>query len=222
MKHLIVFTLFIMMICLGFALEANTAGNAFSDIGVVDFRLCIEHSKLGKQGQDTFDELKQQTISSLEVTEKEINALADNLNDGDYIDSLSPETQKGLEMEFNALNEKFSRDQNQYYQMLNQANYKLIQTTQESVNRAAKKVAAERSFKVVVNEDSCFFFSSDLDITSLVIAEMDKDFAEINASFEEETVEESYIEDVNVEDIDDNSAEDLDSIIEEALKINDQ
>ncbi len=80
-------------------------------------------------------------------------------------------------MKFRTLNEELSRYQNQYYQVMNQANMRIMQTMAVGINSASEKVAKDRKLSMVVNKDACFFFTPGLDVTNFVITEMDKAFA---------------------------------------------
>jgi outer membrane protein len=134
----------------------------------------VSDSKLGKQEQAAFESLKKQMTSLLEDTEKQINELATKFNDPEFLDSLSPEAEEEFKNKFRSLNEDLNRYQNQYYQVLNQSNMKVIQTISGSINAASEKVAKDKKLSLVVNKDACFFTSSALDITALIVAEMDR------------------------------------------------
>ncbi len=163
--------------CLLFAsstLFAATTEVGAGDFGIVNFRKCVEKSKLGKQEQAAFEALKKQMVSSLEKTEKELSELSEKFSDSDYVDSLSPDSEMEMKKKLKEKNEQFAQDQNQYYQMLNQFNFRLIKETEESVAKAASRVAEQRDIKFVVNEETFFFFKPELDITEFVIDEMNK------------------------------------------------
>jgi len=147
-----------------------------SNYGVVNFSTCITDSKVGKEEQSSFENLKKQMSAHLEDTEKQINELASKFNDPDYMDGLSPEAEEELKNKIRTLNEELGRYQNQYYQVLNQANMKIIQSISANINTAAEKVAKDKKLAMVVNKEACFFHSSALDVTNLVVAEMDKTF----------------------------------------------
>jgi Skp family chaperone for outer membrane proteins len=49
------------------------------------------------------------------------------------------------------------RTQNQYYQVLNQANMKIMQVVGATINTAAEKVAKDKKINMIVNKDACFF-----------------------------------------------------------------
>lgn len=154
----------------GFA--AESAGS----FGIVNFGTCVSDSKLGKQEQASFDSLKQQITSLLEETEKQLTDLSAKFNDPEYLDGLSPEAEEEMKNKFRTLNEEMQRYQNQYYQVLNQANMRIVQTMSTGINSAAEKVAKDKKLQMVVNKDACFFYTKDLDVTELVIQEMDKRF----------------------------------------------
>ena len=149
---------------------------ADNGIGVVNFSSCVSDSKLGQQEQSTFDGLKKQMATLLEDTEKQLQELSQKFNDQEYLDGLSPEAEKELKAKFEALNQDMQRYQNQYYQVLNQANMRVIQNIGSSIAKASEKVSKNKKLKMVVNKEAFFFFDSELDVTADVIAEMDKNF----------------------------------------------
>ncbi|NDD58732.1 MAG: OmpH family outer membrane protein [Chlamydiae bacterium] len=154
-------------------------GNAFADngsFGIVNFSNCITDSKLGKEEQSSFENLKKQMSFQIEDIEKQIGELASKFNDPDYMDGLSPEAEDELKIKIRSLNEELNRYQNQFYQVLNQANMKIIQTLSATINTASEKVAKDKKLHMVVNKEACFFYNPNLDITNLVIAEMDKSY----------------------------------------------
>jgi outer membrane protein len=117
--------------------------------------------------------------SLLEDTEKQINEMAAKFNDPEFLDSLSPEAEEELKNKFRSLNEDLNRYQNQYYQVLQQSNMKVMQTLSNSINTASEKVAKDKKLSLIVNKDACFFTSSTLDVTSFVISEMDKSYDQL-------------------------------------------
>lgn len=150
---------------------------ADSNVGVVNFGSCVTDSKLGKQEQSSFENLKKQMSALLEDTEKQLQDLAAKFNDQEYLDGLSPEAELEHKTKFEALNQDMQRYQGQYYQMLNQANMQVIQKMSSAISQAAEKVAKDKKLNMVVNKEACFFFAPMLEVTSDVIAEMDKNFA---------------------------------------------
>jgi outer membrane protein len=117
--------------------------------------------------------------SLLEDTEKQINELATKFNDPEFLDSLSPEAEEELKNKFRSLNEDLNRYQNQYYQVLNQSNMKIMQTLSNSINTASEKVAKEKKLSLIVNKEACFFTSATLDVTPFVVTEMDKNYEQL-------------------------------------------
>ncbi|MEI8329064.1 MAG: OmpH family outer membrane protein [Chlamydiia bacterium] len=147
-----------------------------SSFGIVNFAHCISDSKIGKEEQSSFENLKTQMTTHLEGTEKQINELAAKFNDADYMDGLSPEAEEELKNKIRSLNDELGRYQNQYYQVLNQANMKIVQAVSATIQTASEKVAKDKKLNMVVNKEACFFYNPATDITNLVIAEMDKTF----------------------------------------------
>ncbi|MCI0381620.1 MAG: OmpH family outer membrane protein [Chlamydiae bacterium] len=160
-------------------LLASTCGFAMADtkgIGIANFATCMSESKYGKQEQASFESLKKQLSSLLEDTEKQLNEIAAKFNDSDYMDGLSPESEDELKNKFRTLNEELNRYQNQYYQVLNQANMKILQSINAKIQTAADKVAKDKKLTTVINKDACFFYAPNLDVTSSIVTEMDKNF----------------------------------------------
>jgi outer membrane protein len=167
----------ILLTAIGLASTAFSA-DAGQNFGIVNFGTCVTDSKLGKQEQASFESLKKQMTSLLEDTEKQLNDLSAKFNDPEYLDGLSPEAEEDLKNKFRTLNEELGRYQNQYYQVMNQANMRIVQTLSTSINAASEKVAKDKKFSMVVNKDACFYYNPALDVTPLVVAEMDKNFAQ--------------------------------------------
>lgn len=153
-----------------------SAAENSAKVGSVNFGTCVTDSKYGKQEQASFEAMKKQMTTLIEDTDKQSKNLSEKLQDKDYVDGLSPEAEEELKMKLQTLGEELGRYQQQYYQVLNQANYKLIQTMGKNINLAAEKVAGNKGINMVVNQEACFYCLPSLDITSDVIKEMDKSF----------------------------------------------
>jgi outer membrane protein len=147
-------------------------------IGVVNFKLCVEKSKMGKQEQASFEALKKQMETVFGEKEKALAELADKLEDLDYLDSLSPEAETELKRKYRALSQEASQLQNQYYQALNQAQFKVVQMLSEATSKATEIIATANGLDVVLNEESSFYFSPKIDISEHVIQVMDQRYDE--------------------------------------------
>lgn len=145
-------------------------------LGFVNFKSCIEISKHGKAERDTFESLKQKLGEGLEKTDKELADLSQKIQDQEYMDSLSDNAQNELKQKFDTLNQEIARYQNQYYQILQQANYRVMQTLHKSVCDAAEKIRKDKKLDLLLNEESTFAYSEDLDCTNEVIKIMDTTF----------------------------------------------
>ncbi len=146
------------------------------NLGFVNFKTCVEKSKHGLQEKTAFEAMKNQMTETLEKTDKELVEIASKLEDQDYMDGLSPAAEEELKGRFQGLSQEFARYQNQYYQLLNQANYKMLQTMHDEVSFAAEKVRESKKLSLILNEDSTFAFSPALDITEDVIQVMNQQF----------------------------------------------
>jgi outer membrane protein len=143
---------------------------------VVNFKQCVEKSKMGKQEQANFEALKKQMESVLEEKEKTLNEMATKFNDADYLDSLSPEAETDLKRKFRALNQELTQMQSQYMQTLNQTNFKVVQKLNENVAKSAEEIAKKENYDLVLNEEAIYFYKPTLDITSKVVAFLDEIF----------------------------------------------
>lgn len=145
-------------------------------VGVVNLKQCVEKSKLGQQEKSRLESLKKQMTESLEKTEKELTDLAKKLEDEDHLDSLSPAAEEELKGRFQQLNEEFVHTQNQYLQLLNQANYRMLQTIHDSVAAASEEVLKERDLNFILSKDAVYAMKKSLDITQEVIERMDRTY----------------------------------------------
>ncbi len=148
-------------------------------IRIVNFKSCVEKSKLGKQEQGSFEALKKQMESVLEEKEKALKEFAGKFNDPDYLDSLSPDAEAELKHKYRMLNQELSQQQTQYYQSLNQTNLKVLQNLNDIVAKAAAQIAKQDNIDLILNEES-FYHAPYLDISDKVVAIMDENFQKDN------------------------------------------
>jgi len=147
-----------------------------TEIGVVNFTSCITDSKYGKNEQDQLEKIRQQWISLIEETEKEIKSIADKLEDQEYLDGLSPEAENQMKAKYQTLNEDIVKYQNQLYQVLNQANYFFMQKMTNSISKASETVAKDKKLQLMLNKEAAFYYAPEMDVTKSVIAQMDTNF----------------------------------------------
>ncbi len=145
--------------------------------GIVNFNNCVTESHYGKQEQESFEKLREQMTSLMSDIEKQLNEIATKFNDPEFVDSLSPEAEQEMKARFQTLNEELNRYQNQYMQVMQQANMKLMQTMNNHVSKASEIIAKKRKLPMVVREEACFFYNPSFDITPSIIDEMDKSFS---------------------------------------------
>lgn len=157
-----------------FSLNAEAAEQSM--IGVVNFTNCVMDSKAGKREQENMDNLRKQMASMMENVEKELREITAKFDDTEYLDSLSPKAEEELKAKHQALQEDLARYQQQFYQVLNHAQYQMVQKLSNTIASASEKVANIQGFEYVINREACFYIRSDRDVTNLVITEMDKAF----------------------------------------------
>ncbi|MCH9631300.1 MAG: hypothetical protein S4CHLAM37_13220 [Chlamydiia bacterium] len=168
-------------LCLLCAGKPALHANSKKDIGIVNFATCVTESKLGKQEQEAMENIKNQMAHLIKDIEEQLQDLTGKLSDSDFLDGLSPEGEQELKMKYGQLREEHERYQQQFYQVMQQANMKLVQTVSSYVNAATGKIAKAKKLSLVVNKDACFSFDETFDITQVVIEEMDKSFDELQA-----------------------------------------
>ncbi|MEC7839404.1 MAG: OmpH family outer membrane protein [Chlamydiota bacterium] len=166
-------TLSALVLCSAVPEQLSAAGNGELHIGVINFKECVEKSKMGKQEQTSFEALKKQAEQMLQSKEKEMSEIASKLDDQDYLDSLSADAEAELKHKFRTLNQQLAQNQQQLYQTLSQANFKIVQKLTDKVNEAAEKVADKMKLDMILNEDACFFFTESLDITDETVKTLD-------------------------------------------------
>jgi outer membrane protein len=169
-------------IYLSATLFAILAGPAIADeapvIGVVNFSNCVTDSKTGKKEQENMENLRKQMASLIENTEKELREIAAKFEDTEYLDSLSPKAEEELKTRHQTLQEDLGRYQQQFYQVLQHAQYQLVQKMGSTIATASEKIAKEKKLDYIMNREACFYIRPDLDVTQLVVTEMDKSFEE--------------------------------------------
>lgn len=150
------------------------------NIKVVAFKTCVEGSKLGKQEQASFEALKKQMQSVLEGKGKAVDDLEKKERDADYLDSLSPEAETEMKRKLRALKQEWMNLEAQYEQSLNQTYMEVVRRISEAMAKATEIVAKQIKASIVLNDESTFFVSPDLDISKQVIAAMDEAFDKEN------------------------------------------
>ncbi|MDE3046554.1 MAG: OmpH family outer membrane protein [Verrucomicrobiota bacterium] len=149
---------------------------ADAGLGIVNFASCITDSKVGKKEQENMESIRKQMASLIEETEKEIKELSAKFEDTEFLDSLSPKAEEEMKLKYQTLQEDLGRYQNQFYQVLQHAQYQLIQKMSGNIAKASETIAKEKNLDYVINKEACFYMRPDLDVTNAVIAEMDKTF----------------------------------------------
>ncbi|MDJ0651765.1 MAG: OmpH family outer membrane protein [Simkaniaceae bacterium] len=172
MKKRQIFILFTTLLCL-------SSFKSFTDevpYGIVNFGNCVTDSKYGKHEQERFENQREQMTTLMADIEKQLNDIAIKFQDPEFIDSLSPEAEQEMKARFQSLKEELNRSQNQYMQVMQQANMKLMQTMNNHISKASETIAKRKKIPMVVREEACFFYNPSFDITVSIIEEMDKSY----------------------------------------------
>lgn len=163
-----------------FAAEAPST-NKPTKIAVVDFKECVEKSKIGKQEQSNFEELKKQMEKVLAEKEKTLTDFSAKFNDMDYLDSISEEAQAEMRRQYRTQMQEYQQQQQQFYQNLSQTNLLVIQKLNDAVTKVAEKIAQEQGYDVVLNKESCYFAAPSLNISAQIVKMLDDTFDKENA-----------------------------------------
>jgi outer membrane protein len=147
-------------------------------IGIVNFKTCADGSKIGRQEMNAMEAMQKQLAGNLEKAEKDLVDLDTKMRDPDFRDSLSPEAEAQMTQQLQTLSQQVSVGRNQFYQAMQQAQMKMIQTLGAHIARASQIVAKRESLDFVMTEEACFFYNSARNVTSQVVAEMDKIYEE--------------------------------------------
>lgn len=185
-------SVFLPFLCVSAGLFANDS----APIGVVNFAACITESKTGQKEQEGMENIRKQMSTMIEDTEKELKELAAKFEDAEFLDSLSPKAEEEMKLKFQTLQEELGRYQNQFYQVLQQAQYQLIQKMSGTIAKAAEVIAKERKLDYVINKEACFYIRSDLDVTNAVIGQIDKSFDATTKVSENEDLNQNSLEEI--------------------------
>ena len=144
--------------------------------GIVNSASCVNESKYGKDEQQSLEKLRDQWIAMMTDKEKALQEIVNKFNDPEFVDSLSPEAEAEMKADFQAKNEELGRYQNQYMQIMQQAQMKLGQNMHGHISKASEAIAKQKKLPMVVREEACFFYNPSFDITNAIVAEMDKSY----------------------------------------------
>lgn len=169
---------FLSLLCLTlFASGSVDAAAGTPKIAFIDFKQCVEKSEVGKREQQKFEQLNEKIKEAMESKEKELSEVARLWNDPDHRDSLSPEAEEELSKRGNRLRMEYEEMRKRSVEMLQQANFQVVQTISAAVGKAAETVAAAKGYSMVMNKEACFFTDQAFDITAAVVAQMNVDMA---------------------------------------------
>lgn len=164
--------------------------------GIVNFMTCLTDSKYAKNEQEQLENLKKQWSTLIEESEKELKDVNAKFEDQEYLDSLSPEAEEQLKLKQQTLTQDITKYQNQLYQILNQANYYFIQKMSTNISKASETIAIEKKLELILNKEACFYNDPKIDITDLVIKEMDKNYEKDAAKNEADKAKEAQTQKV--------------------------
>lgn len=151
---------------------------------VVDFTKCYSESSYGQKEQEANNQMKDQMEKAINELNSQLSETSEKLNDEAVRDSLSPEAEKELQQKMQTLSAELQRYQQQYYYMMQQAQYRTMNIMADHIKKASTNVAKANGYDLIINKDQVFHFTTDLDVTSAVIKELDAMFKADNAKSE--------------------------------------
>lgn len=151
--------------------------STFAESAIVDFISCVQNSKYGQHENEQLENIHGQWAALIETTDKELKGLQEKLQDQEYLDGLSPEGEKELKAKMQALVNDKIKYQNQLYQILQHAQYFIIQRISEQISKAGEKLSTQKKFDMLVRKDHILYHKPNLEITDEVITIMDQNFA---------------------------------------------
>ena len=145
-------------------------------IGIVNFQSCAQESKIGKKQHENMENMKSQMQKQIQDIDAKLQESSKKYQDPEYVDSISPEEEKALKEKIQTLNNELMKLQNQFYQVLQQANMNLHQTVNASVQEASSQISKAKEFSLIIPKEATFACEGSLDVTQVIIEEMDKIF----------------------------------------------
>lgn len=174
MKKRSLFLIPLTLMCLtAFKVDGKEQKTAF-----VNSQSCLTESKYGKMEQEAFKKMQEEITSLMSDNNKKLKEVKAKLEDSEHMDSLSPDAIAKLEAEKESLEAERGRVQGQYFQMLQQGQYKVHQAVSAHVAEASEKVRKKMGISIVLPKEGTLSYDPQLDITKMVIEQMDASFAE--------------------------------------------
>mgnify|MGYP003997124895 CR=1 FL=1 len=151
----------------------NQAWSMDMQFGFVETTKCLDESLVGISRTKTFENTKKQYDLSMEENESQLRELIEKRNDVEYMDSLSPEGEKELEMQIYKAHEQKSATQNKFSMILNRISTQMNSMFFKYFKNASQVVAEKNKLAFILDGTQCPFYKAELDKTSEVIAQMD-------------------------------------------------
>ncbi|WP_194844438.1 OmpH family outer membrane protein [Candidatus Clavichlamydia salmonicola] len=180
MKKVFFSCLLLFFSCTGFC--ANTIdSNLISSVNesvihCVNLKKCVEESLIGKEEKKQIERVKTRLEQNGQRLEEQLDSLSAKMRDEDYLETLSENALDELKKKLSLLHQEYSACQNQYYQMINQANYAMINKVTEQVRLAVEEIIEKNPSTIVLNSEVFFSATSPYDMTSEVLVIMNQKF----------------------------------------------
>ena len=147
---------------------------AQADYGYVDFSRVLSNSTRAKQEEKTLQSLQKELEEQVTKVEKEIQSLAEKLQDPDYTDSLSQEAEQEQRTRLRAMSEERMRMIQQVTGQFQQAQQHVVQQIGIMISQASAELARLKGLTGVLNREAFFYADPAQDCTDAVINIIDK------------------------------------------------
>lgn len=170
--------------CLALGAGALSATDSLN-IGTVNMQRCIETSLAGQKFDTDIKDLETRLKKTLDEKQAELKAIADKLQDEDYLDSLAPEAEKELQVRGGNLQMELQQMGQQAMQVVQQARQMAMQEIGRMISEASKTVAEKHGYSYVISEEQLLFSNNSNDATEKVVVIMNKNYEKEKAAAEQ-------------------------------------
>jgi Skp family chaperone for outer membrane proteins len=134
------------------------------------------NSKLGKQEQEAFENLKNQRAVLIEEASKQLEDIVKKLSDPVILDSMNPETKQKLENDYARLSQDLKGMYEECQQVLYQKEIQIGQKLQSNIDEVVREMKYDCP---VFRSEALLNYSEASDETAAVVKKLDERFDQI-------------------------------------------
>jgi outer membrane protein len=155
-------------------LSVGLSASLSAEIGFVDFGRVLQTSSKAKAEEKQLQSLQKELEDQVNKVEKEVNGLAEKLQNPDYVDSLSQEAEQDQRNKLRMMAEERMRLIQNVTGQYQQAQQRFYQQVGMMVAKASAELATTRKLDAVLNREALFYADPKIDCTDEIIKLMDK------------------------------------------------